>query len=71
MTLQQSDNSLVLALNVDGKGVHAIVKQGEKTYYRLFNISTGKPDTDSRYNNHYKTLNGLRHTLYIPCATDQ
>ena len=53
MTLQQSDNSLVLALNVDGKGVHAIVKQGEKTYYRLFNISTGKPDTDSRYK-HYK-----------------
>ena len=29
VTLQQSDSSSVLALNVDGKGVHAVVKQAQ------------------------------------------
>ena len=49
MALQQADTAQVLALNIDGKGVHAVVRQGDKTYYRLFNVSTGKPDLDSRF----------------------
>ena len=49
VALQQADTAQVLALNIDGKGVHAVVKQGDKTYYRLFNVSTGKPDLDSRF----------------------
>ena len=47
--LQQSDNGRILALNVDGKGVHAVVQIGEKTCYRLFNISTGKTEIDSKF----------------------
>ena len=49
VALQQADTAQVLALNIDGKGVHAVVRQGDKTYYRLFNVSTGKPDLDSRF----------------------
>ena len=57
--LQQNESGQILALNVDGKGIHAVVKMNDKTCYRLFNISTGKTEIDSKFPTDTQAFLGL------------
>ena len=57
--LQQNENGQILALNVDGKGIHAVVRIGDKTCYRIFNISTGKTEIDSKFPTDTQAFLGL------------
>ena len=63
--LQQPDNTQILTLNIDGKGIHAIVKIGDKTCYRLFNVSTGKQELDSKFPTDTQAFLGLDATNNI------
>ncbi|GIX75673.1 hypothetical protein CDAR_406353 [Caerostris darwini] len=44
-----SDTSSILTMAVDGQGIHAVVKNGERLSYVLYNISTGKATQDSPF----------------------
>ncbi|GFU25773.1 e3 ubiquitin-protein ligase UBR5 [Nephila pilipes] len=44
-----SDASSILSMAVDGQGIHAVVKNGERLSYVLYNISTGKATQDSPF----------------------
>ena len=63
--LQQNENGHILALNVDGKGIHAVVRIGDKTCYRIFNISTGKTEIDSKFPTDTQAFLGLDPTNNI------
>jgi E3 ubiquitin-protein ligase EDD1 len=39
----------ILAAAVDGQGVHAIMRNGTKLSHRVYNISTGKAEVDSKF----------------------
>ncbi len=39
----------ILALTVDGQGIHAVMRNGAKMSHRVYNISTGKSEVDSRF----------------------
>ncbi|GBL96595.1 E3 ubiquitin-protein ligase UBR5 [Araneus ventricosus] len=43
------DTSSILTMAVDGQGIHAIVKNGERLSYVFYNISTGKATQDSPF----------------------
>ena len=63
--LQQNESGQILALNVDGKGIHAVVRIGDKTCYRIFNISTGKTEIDSKFPTDTQAFLGLDPTNNI------
>ena len=63
--LQQNENGQILALNVDGKGIHAVVRIGDKTCYRIYNISTGKTEIDSKFPTDTQAFLGLDPTNNI------
>ena len=65
VSLQQNENAQILALNVDGKGIHAVVRVGDKTSYRVFNISTGKTEIDSKFPTDTHAFLGLDPTKNI------
>ncbi|XP_035208848.1 E3 ubiquitin-protein ligase UBR5-like isoform X3 [Stegodyphus dumicola] len=44
-----ADTSSILTMAVDGQGIHAVVKNGERLSYVLYNISTGKASQDSPF----------------------
>lgn len=40
-------NSQLLALTIDSKGIHAVMKTNSKLHYTLFNLNTGRQEQDS------------------------
>ncbi len=41
----------VLAVTVDGQGIHAVIRNGSnnRMTYKIFNLSSGKVETDSKF----------------------
>ena len=40
----------ILAVTVDGQGIHAVIRSaGNKLSHRVYNISTGKSEVDSKF----------------------
>ncbi|XP_071034360.1 E3 ubiquitin-protein ligase UBR5 isoform X5 [Parasteatoda tepidariorum] len=44
-----ADTSSILSMAVDGQGIHAVVKNGDRLSYVLYNISSGKAIQDSPF----------------------
>ena len=46
-----SPNNDLLAITVDGQGIHAVVRNAtsNRMAYKIFNLSSGKVETDSKF----------------------
>ena len=47
LNVQLNENSQLLTLAIDAKGIHAVMRTGQKLHYSLFNLSTGRLDQSS------------------------
>uniref|UniRef100_A0A0K2U4A3 E3 ubiquitin-protein ligase UBR5 n=1 Tax=Lepeophtheirus salmonis TaxID=72036 RepID=A0A0K2U4A3_LEPSM len=47
--INTNENGSILALTVDGQGVHAIVKINDRLSHKLYNLSSGKTEVDSKF----------------------
>ena len=62
VTLQNTANDIniqILAIMVDGQGVHAIVKSDTRLSHRVYNLSSGKIEVDSKFPTHVGAFLGL------------
>ena len=58
-----ADNNIqILAIMVDGQGVHAIVKNDTRLSHRVYNLSSGKIEIDSKFPTNAGAFLGLNPT---------
>ncbi|KAG5682285.1 hypothetical protein PVAND_011645 [Polypedilum vanderplanki] len=69
---QLNDNSQLLALTVDSKGIHTIMKSGQKLHYSLFNLSSGRLEKSSNFPTDLNSFMGKTpQNISLQCAGDQ
>lgn len=63
--------SELLALAIDSKGIHAIMKTGQKLHYCLFNMSTGRQEHDRTFPTSTSSFLGLNQSnITLTCANE-
>lgn len=66
-----NDNTQLLALSVDVKGIHAIVKVGSKLHYSLYNLNNGRQEQDSVFPTDFNAFIGhSSNNVSLSCASD-
>ena len=63
--------SELLSLAIDLKGIHAIMKTGQKLHYCMFNLSTGRLDLDSTFPTDTNSFLGIsQNNITLTCANE-
>ncbi|KAG8228758.1 hypothetical protein J437_LFUL008199 [Ladona fulva] len=66
-----AEGGQILAVTVDGLGIHAVVKTGQKISYTVFNLGTGRADQDSPFPSDSSSFLGLDpHNISLTSAGD-
>ncbi|KAL7038434.1 hypothetical protein ACKWTF_009577 [Chironomus riparius] len=69
---QLNENSQLLALTIDSKGIHTIMKTGQKLHYSHFNLSSGRLEKTSNFPTDLNSFMGKQpQNISIQCAGDQ
>jgi E3 ubiquitin-protein ligase EDD1 len=69
---QLNENSQLLTLTVDSKGIHTIMRTGQKLHYSLFNLSSGKLEKTSNFPTDLNSFMGkAQNNISLQCAGDQ
>lgn len=69
---QLNDNSQLLALTIDSKGIHTIMKTAQKLHYSLFNLSNGRVEKTSNFPTDLNSFMGKQpQNISLQCAGDQ
>lgn len=64
-------NSELLTLAVDTKGIHAVMKTGQKLHYSLFNLSTGRQENDATFPTDTQSFLGQSASnIQLTCANE-
>lgn len=64
-------SSELLTLAIDAKGIHAIMKTGQKLHYSLFNLSSGRQEHDSAFPTDTTSFLGLSQSnVHLTCANE-
>lgn len=64
-------NIQLLTIAVDSKGIHAIMRMGNKLHYSLFNLITGKQEHDSMFPTDINAFLGLSQSnVSLTCANE-
>ncbi|XP_063922757.1 E3 ubiquitin-protein ligase UBR5 isoform X7 [Zophobas morio] len=68
--IQISDNgNQILTIAVDGQGIHAIVRNGSKLSYVVYNVSSGRIEQDNPFPSDTASFMGLNpHLINLICA---
>lgn len=62
--VQISENGgQILTIAVDGQGIHAIIRNGQKLSYVVYNISTGRIEQDNQFPSDTAAFMGLHPTM--------
>lgn len=61
----------LLTLAIDSKGVHAIMKTGQKLHYCMFNLNTGRQEHDSTFPTDTQSFLGISQSnIQLACANE-
>lgn len=69
--LNESLQHQLLTIAIDSKGIHAIVRNGSKLHYSVFNLNTGRQEQDSTFPTDINAFLGLsQNNVSLTCANE-
>lgn len=69
---QLNENSQLLALTIDSKGIHTVMRTGQKLHYSLFNLSSGRVEKTCNFPTDLNSFLGKSaQNISLQCAGDQ
>lgn len=72
LNIQLNEHSQLLTLAIDSKGIHAVMKTGNKLHYALFNLNTGRMDKNFVFPTDLNSFMGkFPQNISLTCAGDQ
>lgn len=72
LNIQFNEHSQLLTLTIDSKGIHTIMKTGQKLHYSLFNLSSGRLEKTSHFPTDLNSFMGKTpQNISLTCAGDQ